>query len=134
RSRTCARIFRISAQVDWKVAARLTVNAGLRYTLNFPSTELDHQDAIFSLQTRNLDYIGVNSFPETARELHKLNLGPRLGIAYRLDDRTVVRGGFGIIWQEQAGITTPLTIPAFPFLPTVTQPSPTTPNTAFVIS
>lgn len=63
-----------------------------------------------------------------------MNLGPRLGIAYRIDDRTVVRGGFGMIWQEQAGITTPFTIPQFPFLQTVTQRSLDNRNPSFVLS
>jgi hypothetical protein len=129
-----ARILEFFGQDDWKVTSRLTINAGLRWTLNFPSTELDNQGAIFNLQIQKLEYLGVNGFPETARELHKLNLGPRLGIAYRIDDRTVVRGGFGIIWQEQAGITTPFTIPQFPFLQTVTQRSLDNRNPAFVLS
>ena len=43
-------------QDDWRVSNRLTVNAGLRYTLNFPSTEEHDQAAVFNLQTRQLEY------------------------------------------------------------------------------
>ncbi|HKQ74069.1 MAG TPA: TonB-dependent receptor [Blastocatellia bacterium] len=118
-----APILEFFAQDDFKVTPRLTVNAGLRYTLNFPSSETKNQGAIFNLQTQQLEYLGKNGFPETARELHKLNFGPRLGIAYRLTDRTVLRSGYGIVWQEQAGLTTPFTIPSFPFIQTVTQRS-----------
>lgn len=118
-----ARILEFFAQDDFKVTPRLTINAGLRYTLNFPSTEANNQGAIFNLETQQLDYLGQNGFPDTARELHKLNFGPRLGIAYRFTDRTVARAGYGVIWQEQAGITTPFTVPQFPFIQTVTQRS-----------
>lgn len=118
-----AKILEFFAQDDFKVTSRLTVNAGLRYTLNFPSTETDNQGAVFNLQTQQLEYLGQNDFPESARELHPLNFGPRLGLAYRFTDKTVVRTGYGLIWQEQAGITTPFTIPQFPFIQTVTQRS-----------
>src|SRR6188472_1906275 len=37
-------------QDDWRVSDRLTVNAGLRYTLNFPSFEEHDQVAIFNLE------------------------------------------------------------------------------------
>ncbi|HJX91600.1 MAG TPA: TonB-dependent receptor [Pyrinomonadaceae bacterium] len=121
-------------QDDWKATSRLTVDAGLRYTLNFPSTILDNHGAVFNLQTQQLDYLGQNGFPETARQLHKLDLGPRLGIAYRLNDKTVLRSGYAVIWIEQAGITTPFTVPQFPFIQTVSQRTLDNINPAFVLS
>ena len=46
----------------------------------------------------------------------------------------MLRSGYGLIWQEQAGITTPFTIPQFPFIQTVTQRSLDGVTPAFVLS
>jgi hypothetical protein len=108
-------------QDDWRLSDRVTVNAGVRYTLNFPSTEQNNQAAVFNLQTQQLEYLGQNGQTRAARQLHKLNFGPRLGVVGRLTDKTVVRAGYAMVWIEQAGLTTPFTTPAFPFLQTVSQ-------------
>ena len=113
---------------DWKVSQRLTLNIGTRYTLNFPSTEKNDQGAVFSLNTQVLD------FTHTARELHWGDFGPRLGLAYRLSDSWVIRSGYGLIFFEQSGITTPFTIPQFPFVQTVGQQSQDNVNAAFRLS
>ena len=116
-------------QDDWKVTDRLTINPGLRYTLNFPSTEINGQTAVFNLQTRLLEYPG----DQPVRPLKKNNFGPRLGAVYRVTDKTIVSSGYGLVWIEMAGITTPFTTPTFPFLQTVTQRALDTVSPAFVL-
>ncbi len=113
---------------DWKVSQRLMLNLGTRYTLNFPSTERNDQGAVFNLNTQVLD------FPHTARELHWGDFGPRAGLAYRIGDNWVIRSGYGMIFFEQSGITTPFTIPQFPFIQTAGQQSQDNVNAAFLLS
>jgi len=121
RIRQRAHIQEYFVQDDWRLSSHVTVNAGVRATLNFPSTEKNNQAAVFNLDTEQLEYLGRDGHSRAARELHPLNLGPRLGVVARLTDRTVARLGYGLIWIEQAGITTPFTTPVFPFLQTVSQ-------------
>lgn len=113
---------------DWKVSQRLTVNIGTRYTLNLPSTEKNNQGAIFNLNSQVLD------FPHTARQVHWGDFGPRLGVAWRGNDSFVVRAGYGMVFFEQSGITTPFTIPQFPFVQTVGQQSQDNVNAAFPLA
>ena len=101
---------------------------GTRYTLNFPSTEVHRHDAVFNLNTQVLD------FPRTGRELECCDFGPRAGLAWRPGDTWVVRSGYGMIWFEQTGITTPFTLPQFPFVQTVGQQSQDNLSPAFVLA
>ena len=124
-----ARFQEYFVQDDWKVSGRLTLNPGLRYTLNFPSTEINGQTAIFNRSTQLLEYPGASP----VRPLKKNNFGPRFGAVYRLTDSTIVSSGYGLVWIEMAGITTPFTTPAFPFLQTVSQRALDTISPAFVL-
>jgi len=116
-------------QDDWRLSNRFTISPGVRYTLNFPSTEINGQTAVFNPATQLLEYPG----DEPVRPLKKNNFGPRLGLAYRMTDKTLVSAGYGLVWIEMAGITTPFTTPSFPFLQTVTQRALDTVNPAFVL-
>jgi hypothetical protein len=113
---------------DWKVSDRLSLNIGTRYTLNFPSSEVHNQGAVFNLQTQ------VLNFPHTARNLEYCDFGPRVGLAYRAAESWVLRSGYGMIWFEQSGITTPFTLPQFPFVQTVGQQSQDNILPAFIFS
>ena len=119
--RNRARFQEYFVQDDWRLSDRWTISPGLRYTLNFPSTEESNQAAVFNLETRQLEYLGRDGRPRSARELHNLNFAPRLGIVGRMTDRDIVSTGYALVWIEQAGITTPFTTPVFPFLQTVSQ-------------
>lgn len=129
-----ATIAEFFAQDDWRVTDRLTVNLGVRYTLNFPSTVVDNEGAVFNLRTERLDFLGRDGFPRAARNLEWGNFGPRVGLAYRSGENFVIRGGYGLTWIEQAGITTPFTTPLFPFIRTLQQASLDNRNAAFALA
>ena len=121
-------------QDDWKVASRLNLNLGVRYTLNFPSTEANDQGAVFNLETEQLQYLGKNGFSRSSRTLHWKDFGPRVGLSYLVTKKTVVRTGYGLAFFDQAGITTPFTNPQFPFVQTVMQATLDNKTPAFVLS
>jgi hypothetical protein len=67
------------AQDDWTIAQRLTLNLGLRYDLGYGNMQ----------QIRYEPFITKDTPTDTN------NVSPRLGFAYRVNDKTVVRGGAG---------------------------------------
>jgi hypothetical protein len=121
-------------QDDYRANDRLTLNLGARWTLAFPSTEKNNQGAVFNLSTQQLDYLGVNGNSKSARQLHCGNVAPRLGFTYLVTPKTVVRSGFGIVFIDQSGITTPFTTPQFPFIQNVQQKTQDSINAAFALS
>ncbi len=124
----------VFAQDDWRVTPRLTLNLGARYTLHHPSTEQSNQGAVFNLATQQLQYLGSLGFSRSARTLHYSDLAPRLGLALRLTPATVLRSGFGIVFIDQSGITTPFTAPQFPFIQNVRQATQDSINPAFTLA
>lgn len=121
-------------QDDWKASQRLTLNIGARWTLHFPSVEKNNQGAVFNLATQQLDYLGQNGNSRSARELHYDNVAPRIGLSFLATPETVVRSGFGIVFIDQSGITTPFTTPQFPFIQNVQQKTQDSVNAAFGLS
>jgi len=121
-------------QDDWRLSPKLIANLGVRWDIHNPSTEKNNQGAVFNLATQRLDYLGVDGNPRSARETHYLNFAPRIGLAYELTPRTAVRAGFGMVFIDQSGITTPFTTPEFPFIQNVQQKTQDSINAAFALS
>ncbi len=124
----------IFLQDDWKALPNLTLNLGARWTLHHPSTEKNNQGAVFNLATQQLDYLGQNGYPDSARELHYGNVAPRVGFTYLVTPRIVVRSGFGIVFIDQSGITTPFTTPQFPYIQNVQQRTQDSLNSPFQLA
>jgi len=49
-----------------------------------------------------ITYLGQNGNPRRAYVMDKTDWAPRLGIAYRIDDKTVLRSGVGVFYQQQS--------------------------------
>jgi len=127
-------IYEFFAQDDWRASPSLTLNLGLRWSLHLPSTETRNQGAVFNLATQQLDYLNVNGNSRSARELHWGNVAPRFGLAYSIDPKTVLRTGFGMVFIDQSGITTPFTTPQYPFIQNVQQRTQDNLNAALKLS
>jgi hypothetical protein len=84
-------------QDDWRVNDRLTLNLGLRYEYATPWVERDNILSNFDPQTRSMVMATDGSLESRATmKPDRNNFGPRLGLAYTLNERTVIRGGYGV--------------------------------------
>jgi hypothetical protein len=77
--------FALWAQDDWQIVDRLTLNLGVRYDVGL---------GIFA------NDISFPPFQDAGRPDDWNNVQPRLGFAYRITDRTVIRGGSGIYYGD----------------------------------
>jgi hypothetical protein len=85
---------------DWRATRKLTLNIGLRYELDTPYSEVANRWANFDPKTATVLIAGRNGVSESAGvNTFKKGFAPRFGFAYKLGDRTVVRGGAGIFWN-----------------------------------
>ncbi|MBY0373735.1 MAG: TonB-dependent receptor, partial [Bryobacteraceae bacterium] len=86
-------------QDDWKVNDRLTLNFGIRYEYDTPTREVNNKWTNFDVVTGKLLIAGFNTDPATGVQADKNNWAPRFGFAYRVGQKMVVRGGFGIFYN-----------------------------------
>jgi hypothetical protein len=85
---------------DWRASGKLTLNLGLRYELDTPPSEVSNQWANFDPTTATVVVAGRNGVSDTAGvKTFTKAFAPRLGFAYQIAQRTVVRGGAGIFWN-----------------------------------
>jgi hypothetical protein len=111
-------------QDNWHANNRLTINLGLRYDVDMPRTERHNRMSYFDPNAPSpltavagcsadpacanlkgaFEYAGYNGInPRTPFNNYWGAVGPRLGLAYRINDLTVLRGGYGIYYDPSKG-------------------------------
>jgi hypothetical protein len=104
-----SRAWSLFFQDDWRVNAKLTINAGVRYEYLTPYWEANNNlvnldaNGNFTAVTpviagQSGPYSGA--FPTSAVDPDRNNLAPRTGVAWRVNSKTVVRGGYGISYSS----------------------------------
>ena len=102
-------------QDDWKVSQKLTLNLGLRYELAMPWYETANHYADLILQPGPA-YGMVMTAPEASQyglrnsfaTPDAKNFAPRVGLAYHVTPKTVIRSGFGVFYgraDENLGVS-----------------------------
>jgi len=94
-------------QDSWKVNRKLTLDYGLRWDYGTYNQEDYGRMGDLSLTTPNPSaggHLGGLIFEANCNcnfaHNYKFALGPRLGFAYQLDRKTVVRGGLGVVYNS----------------------------------
>ncbi|MCC6540199.1 MAG: TonB-dependent receptor, partial [Bryobacterales bacterium] len=104
-------------QDDYKVSRRLTLNVGLRWDFEPGRAERFNQLSYFDFDVANplaarvgianlrggLRFVGVDGNPKRQFDTDFNNFAPRIGFAYSVNDKTVIRGGYGIFFLPFIG-------------------------------
>ncbi len=92
-------------QDDWRATKRLTLNAGLRWDLDSPYVEKHNHWANLNLATGQLELAGQNGASDSLVSFYRGGFGPRLGLAYSLGPKTVIRAGAGLsfVFEDAIG-------------------------------
>lgn len=88
-------------QDDFKFKRNLTINAGLRYELATPQWVDGNHLANYDPKTNTLIQAKSGSLYDRALvNMPMKNFAPRIGFSYGLKDKTVIRGGYGISYDQ----------------------------------
>jgi hypothetical protein len=89
-------------QDTWQATSKLTLTYGLRWELYVPPTPQRAGDySNYDPTTNSLIIAGIGKNPLNIGMVTRYDyFAPRLGLAYRINDKTVVRGGYGISYES----------------------------------
>ena len=88
-------------QDDWKVNDKLALTLGLRYDFITPALEASNAQTNFNpAGSGSLFFAKDGSLEDRGLvKPDKNNFAPRLGLVYTLNEKTVIRGGFGVFYN-----------------------------------
>jgi len=102
-------------QDDWRITNKLTLNLGLRWDIDTPRTERFNRANYFDRNAAaplasalpglrgGLVFLGTNGISREQFFPDRNNFAPRLGFAYQLGSKTVLRAGIGHLYGASFG-------------------------------
>ncbi len=103
-------------QDDFKVTPKLTLNLGLRYDYESPRTDRFNQLTNFDFRLKPpleaaalglrgaLTFVGVGGASRFQADPDRNNFAPRVGFAFKLTPKTVIRAGGGFFFAATTGL------------------------------
>jgi hypothetical protein len=99
--------FALFLQDTWKVSRKLTLDYGVRWDYGTYAHEQYGRNASIGLAVPNpsaAGRLGASQFESVCKcnfaNNYPYAIGPRLGVAYQINSKTVVRAGFGVVYNS----------------------------------
>lgn len=112
---TVSREFHFYGQDSWQVNRRLVFSYGLRYEYQAPFREVDNLASNFDPVTKQIRLAGLGGNSESLIEPDRNNFGPRIGFALKLNERTALRGGYGVYFSPENDARSDVLTKNYPF-------------------
>ena len=90
-------------QDQWRATQRLTVTLGVRWDLFTWPTERYNRQSNFMPGSGAIALAGQNGASQALMAMHHNEFSPRIGLAYRLGEKTVIRTGYGLYFFNEQG-------------------------------
>ncbi len=88
-------------QDDWKISSRLTLNLGVRYEFATPQYEANNMLSNYNPATNSIQLASSGSIYDRALvQPDYKDWAPRIGLAFSIDPKTVIRSGYGIAYTH----------------------------------
>ncbi len=88
---------------QWRATRKLTVTIGTRWDLFTWPVERYNRQSDFIPSTGGIELAGQNGASRSLMNVHHDEFSPRIGIAYRLGEKTVIRTGYGLYFFNEQG-------------------------------
>ena len=87
---------------SWRIRPNFTLSLGLRYEYNSPAVDPQDRARLYDPATGSLVQVGTNGVPRAGYEPDRNNFAPRVGFAWIFARDTVLRGGYGMYYDQSA--------------------------------
>jgi hypothetical protein len=91
-------------QDQWRATPRLSAQLGIRYDLFTPVSERYNRQSDFLFGSGTLATAGQNGVSSSILHIQTRDFSPRVGLAYRVNDKTVLRSAYGLFYFNEQGI------------------------------
>jgi hypothetical protein len=103
------------AQDNYKITPRLTLNYGLRYEYQAPYNEAHNFAANYDPKSDSMLLAGRGSNSAGLMNSRWTNFAPRVGFAYQITPKTVLRGGWGLFFSPENDAREDILTKNYPF-------------------